>query len=61
MSTSEDNFKKIDQDLDEGKKCCFAIGLEQGYNIIGILLFICLIFWGIAASVLYVGISLVGF
>ncbi len=45
MTTKEDNYKKIDQDLDEGKKCCFACGLEQGYNIIGLLLCLSLIFW----------------
>jgi len=31
MTTAEDNFNKkgIDQDLDEEKKCCFCIGLEN--------------------------------
>jgi len=63
MTTAEDNFNKkgIDQDLDEEKKCCFCIGLEQGYNILGVLSWVLIIVWIYAAFFLYMVISLVGF
>ena len=60
MTTKEDNFKKIDQDLDEGKKCCFACGLEQGYNIIGLLTWLSLLVWVYVAFVLYLLIAVFG-
>ena len=42
-----DNFKEIDEDLDEGKKCCLCCGLELGNNILGGLIFLGAIFYTI--------------
>ena len=36
MTGTDNEYKKVDLDLDDGKKCCFSFSLEQGYNIIGI-------------------------
>ena len=32
-----ENYVRIDEDLDEGKKCCLCCRLEDGYNVIGLL------------------------
>ena len=29
-------YQAIDQDLNDGKKCCFCCGLEGGFNSLGI-------------------------
>ena len=55
MATEADDFKKvgIEADLDEGKKCCFVIGLEQGYNIIGVTYVFGIFFWLYVLGFLY--------
>lgn len=44
LSISQDNFKEIDEDLDEGKKFFLCCGLELGFNILGCLILLGAIF-----------------
>ena len=48
---SED-FVRINEDLDEGKTCCIFFGLEQGYNMIGVLTLVSAIYSAMLLSVI---------
>ena len=48
---SED-YIRINEDLDEGKTCCLCCGLEQGYNMIGVLTLVSAIYSAMLLSVI---------
>ena len=45
-------YHNVDLDLDDGKKCCLCLGLEIGFNVIGVFE----VLFGILVAIFFVQI-----